>query len=141
MYIFCYKTCIISRILISKPLEASYKYTGAFNLIRWHADSSCIFNSAFMCHFGGHFLRALMSACINLRFESGSLSEIFLKKGTLSRGISCFQRLECMPEKDGMRLGMNPSECKPRGVCQTSLGHSWILFPKLDSCQGLCIFH
>lgn len=51
MYIFCYKTCIISRILISKPLDASYKYTGAFNLIiRWHADLSRVFNIAYMCH-------------------------------------------------------------------------------------------
>lgn len=80
MYIFCYKTCIISRILISKPLDASYKYTGAFNLIRWHADPSGVFNIAYVS-FGGRFLRALMPACINLRFESGSLNGIFFEEG------------------------------------------------------------
>lgn len=50
-----------------------------------------------------------MLACTNLRFSSGPLSEIVSEEGTLSRGISYFQRLECMPEKDGMGLGMGPS--------------------------------
>lgn len=50
MYIFCYKTCIISRILISKPLDASYKFTGAFNLIRWHADLSGVFKVTCVRH-------------------------------------------------------------------------------------------
>lgn len=50
-----------------------------------------------------------MPACTNLRFASGPLSEIVSEEGTLSRGISYFQRLECMPEKDGMGLGMGPS--------------------------------
>lgn len=109
MYIFCYKTCIISRILMCKPLDASYKYTGAFNLMRRHVDSSGTFNKCIHVSFWGHFLGALMPACTNLRFASGPLSEIVSEEGALSRGISYFQRLECMPEKDGVISGMGPS--------------------------------
>lgn len=38
MYIFCYKTCIVSRILICKPLDHCINKPGAFNLTRQHAD-------------------------------------------------------------------------------------------------------
>lgn len=46
----------------------------------------------------------------------------FLEKGTLSRGILCFQRLECMPEKEGMRLETGLNEFKPRGRLSDLIG-------------------
>lgn len=65
MYIFCYKTCIISRILMCKPLDASYKYTGAFNLMRQHVDSSGTFNKCIhSCVILGTFPRS-PHACLH----------------------------------------------------------------------------
>lgn len=46
----------------------------------------------------------------------------FLEKGTLSRGILCFQRLECMPEKEVMKLRMGANERKPRGRLSDLIG-------------------
>lgn len=45
-----------------------------------------------------------------------------------------------MPEKKGLVQALMSAN---RGVgvgSQTSLGHSWTLFPKLDSSQEICIF-
>lgn len=65
--------------------------------------------------------------------------DIFWRRA-LCLGYFIFLKTGMYAEKDNIGLGMGPNVWKAEGGSRASLGHSWILFPKLDSCQEICIF-